>query len=66
VIVFTGAQPSDDEVAAIVAALGAVEPPTHVAAPVPASSPWKMAGREYEPQSLPRACRWDDRCLARF
>ena len=65
-IAFNGAQPSDDEVAAIVAALAAAEPPAQVAAPAPPPSPWKMSGREYEPASLPRACRGDDRCLARF
>jgi hypothetical protein len=58
VIAFAGAQPSDDEIAAIVAALAWIETPVQVASPPPSPSPWKMAGREYEQQ--------DDRCLARF
>jgi hypothetical protein len=58
VIAFAGAQPSDDEIAAIVAALASIEAPARVPAPPPPPSPWKMAGREYEPQ--------DDRCSARF
>jgi hypothetical protein len=56
VIVFAGVQPSDDEVAAIVAALASIEPPVQAAPAAP--SPWKMAGRDYE--------QMDDRCLARF
>jgi hypothetical protein len=56
VIAFVGASPSDDEIAAIVAALAAIEPAEQHAPP--AASAWKMAGREY--------AAWDDRCLAKF
>jgi hypothetical protein len=57
VIAPIGAQPSADELAAIVAALVSIE--TGVEAPAAAAdSPWKLAGRDYG--------RQDDRCLARF
>jgi hypothetical protein len=56
VIAFAGTPPSDDEIAAIVAALAAIEPQERHAPPV--ASAWKMAGREY--------AAWDDRCLAKF
>jgi len=57
VIEVAGAPAPPEEVAAILAALAAVEP-NQADAPRSGASPWKMAGRNYDPQ--------DGRCSARF